>query len=98
MNSISETPSIDLNQLARFPTRSLFARDGLFVVICAAKHPAGSGVYVVHLSASDALHRGKSCIIVRSSAVARAEPPSPGESDRGTVLDHDQLRTLVAGY
>jgi hypothetical protein len=64
MNSISETPSIDLNQLARFPTRSLFARDCLFVVICAAEHPAGGGVHVMHLAAGRALHWSIGRVIV----------------------------------
>jgi integrase len=36
--------------------------------------------------------------LITSSPVARAEAPSPGESDRGSVLDEEQLRTLVAGF
>jgi integrase len=36
--------------------------------------------------------------IVAASPVARAEAPSPGESDRGVALDQDQLRTLLAGF
>jgi integrase len=36
--------------------------------------------------------------LLTSSPVARAEAPSPAESDRGTVLDAEQLRTLVDGY
>ena len=33
-----------------------------------------------------------------ASPVARAEAPSPGESNRGIVLDADELRTLVDGF
>lgn len=33
-----------------------------------------------------------------ASPVARAEAPSPGESNRGVVLDADELRTLVDGF
>ncbi len=36
--------------------------------------------------------------LVAANPVARAEAPSPGESDHGMVLDEDQLRTLVAGF
>ena len=36
--------------------------------------------------------------LITSSPVARAEAPVAGESDRGMVLDEDQLRTLVDGY
>src|SRR5262249_2402099 len=36
--------------------------------------------------------------LIVSSPVARAEAPSPGESDRGSVLDADQLSVLVDGF
>jgi integrase len=36
--------------------------------------------------------------LVASSPVARAEAPQPGESNHGTVLDRDQLRTLLEGF
>jgi integrase len=36
--------------------------------------------------------------LLAASPVARAEAPSPGESDRGVVLDADQLRALVDGF
>jgi integrase len=36
--------------------------------------------------------------LVASSPVARAEAPQPGESNHGTVLDKDQLRTLLEGF
>src|SRR5262249_39718849 len=36
--------------------------------------------------------------LLAASPVARAEVPSPGDSDRGVVLDADQLRTLVNGF
>ncbi len=36
--------------------------------------------------------------LLTASPVARAEVPSPGESDRGIVLDEDQLRALVDGF
>jgi integrase len=36
--------------------------------------------------------------LLTASPVSRAEAPSPGESDRGIVLDQDQLRTLVDGF
>jgi integrase len=36
--------------------------------------------------------------LISSNPAARAEAPSPGESNRGTVLDEEQLRTLVDGF
>jgi integrase len=36
--------------------------------------------------------------LVASSPVARAEAPQPGESNHGTVLDKDQLRSLLEGF
>jgi len=36
--------------------------------------------------------------LIASSPIARAEAPSPGESERGMALDGDQLRTLLAGF
>ncbi len=36
--------------------------------------------------------------IVAANPVARADAPSPGESDRGMALDEDQLRALLAGF
>jgi integrase len=36
--------------------------------------------------------------LVVANPVARAEAPSPGESERGMALDEDQLRTLLAGF
>lgn len=36
--------------------------------------------------------------LLTQSPTARAEAPSPGESDRGTVLDEEQLRSLVDGF
>jgi integrase len=36
--------------------------------------------------------------LIKSSPVARAEAPSPGESDHGMALDEDQLRTLLEGF
>jgi integrase len=36
--------------------------------------------------------------LISSDPVARAEAPSPGESEAGTVLEEEQLRTLVDGF
>lgn len=36
--------------------------------------------------------------LISASPVARADAPSPGESDHGMVLDEDQLRVLLAGF
>jgi integrase len=36
--------------------------------------------------------------LIGASPVARADAPSPGESDHGMVLDEDQLRVLLAGF
>ena len=36
--------------------------------------------------------------LITSSPVARAEAPSPGESDAGQVLDQDQLTVLLDGF
>jgi integrase len=36
--------------------------------------------------------------LIMSSPVARAEAPSPGESDHGIALDEDQLTALVRGF
>ena len=36
--------------------------------------------------------------LIAANPVARAEAPSPGESDHGIALDQDQLRTLLAGF
>jgi integrase len=36
--------------------------------------------------------------LITNSPVARAEAPSPGESDHGMALDEDQLRTLLEGF
>ena len=36
--------------------------------------------------------------IVTANPVARAEAPSPGESDHGRALDEDQLRALIVGF
>jgi integrase len=36
--------------------------------------------------------------LIASSPVARAEAPSPGESDHGMALDQDQLAALVQGF
>jgi integrase len=41
-----------------------------------------------------AVRKGK----IGSSPVARAEAPSPGDSDRGIVLEVDQLRALMEGF
>jgi integrase len=35
---------------------------------------------------------------LKANPVARAEAPSPGESDHGMALDEDQLRTLLDGF
>lgn len=35
---------------------------------------------------------------IGASPVERADAPSPGESDHGTALDEDQLRTLIEGF
>jgi integrase len=36
--------------------------------------------------------------LITTNPVARAEAPSPGESDHGVALDQDQLRALLAGF
>ena len=36
--------------------------------------------------------------LIGNSPVARAEAPQPGESNHGTVLDKDQMRTLLEGF
>jgi integrase len=36
--------------------------------------------------------------LINSNPVARAEAPSPGESDHGIALDEDQLRRLLDGF
>jgi integrase len=36
--------------------------------------------------------------LIINSPVARAEAPSPGESDHGMALDEEQLRTLLEGF
>jgi integrase len=36
--------------------------------------------------------------LIASNPVARAEAPSPGESDRGIALEENQLRVLLAGF
>jgi integrase len=36
--------------------------------------------------------------LITNSPVARAEAPSPGESDHGMALDEDQLRRLLEGF
>src|SRR5450631_2496129 len=36
--------------------------------------------------------------LIKNNPVARAEAPSPGESDHGMALDEDQLRTLLDGF
>lgn len=36
--------------------------------------------------------------LIAANPVARAEAPSPGESDHGIALDQDQLRALLAGF
>jgi integrase len=36
--------------------------------------------------------------LVGNNPVARAEAPQPGESNHGTVLDKDQMRTLLEGF
>jgi integrase len=41
-----------------------------------------------------AMRKGK----LASNPIARADAPSPGESDHGMVLDADQLLTLVEGF
>jgi len=41
---------------------------------------------------------GVTTAAVAASPVARAEAPSPGESDHGMVLDEDQLRAPLAGF
>src|SRR5262249_41058592 len=36
--------------------------------------------------------------LIAASPTIRAEAPEPGDNDAGTVLEQDQLRTLVEGY
>jgi integrase len=70
--------------------------DGLYV--CLEDRLSPRTVHHVHTVLGACLKAAVRKGLVTNNPVARAEAPSPGESDRGTVLDEDQLRTLVDGY
>lgn len=70
--------------------------DALYVTL--EKRLAVRTVHHVHVVLGACLGAAVRKGLLVGSPVARAEPPSPGESDAGQALDEDQLSALLAGF
>jgi integrase len=70
--------------------------DDLYMRLAAKLAP--QTIHSIHCTLGAAFKAAMRKGLITHNPVARAEAPSPGESDRGTVLDESELRTLVEGF
>jgi integrase len=85
-------PTLGLRQLQQIKPTEI---DDLYMKL--EKKLAVRTVHHIHTVLGACLKSAVRKGLIAASPVARAEPPSPAESDRGTVLDEVQLRALVDG-
>jgi integrase len=70
--------------------------DDLYMRLAAKLAP--QTIHSIHCTLGAAFKAAMRKGLITHNPVARAEAPSPGESDRGAVLDESELRTLVEGF
>ena len=86
-------PSLGERQLQQIQPSEI---DDLYMKL--EKKLAARTVHHVHTVLGACLKSAVRKGLVATNPVARAEAPSPGESERGMALDGDQLRTLLTGF
>jgi len=87
------TPTLGTRPLQQIQASEI---DDLYVSL--EKKLAPRTVHHVHTVLGACLKSAVRKGLIAASPVARADAPSPGESDHGMALDEDQLRTLLAGF
>lgn len=70
--------------------------DDLYVHL--ERHLSPRTVHHVHVVLGACLNAAVRKGVIAGSPAAKAEAPSPGESDVGQVLEHDQLIALMSGF